>query len=296
MSKIKLLFVILFSTTLFVSGQDSNVVYKDYDNYEYKILQQLKESGNIMSFTSMPALKKQSTQIIQNNQVVAQLPAAGKKPMTGEEMVRNRKESTLLICKYSPKLVENEGVKIGATAIAVSEDGLCISNYHVFESMIDPRINLSPLDSILFVATESGKIYSINSILTYNREADIVVFKIDLKGDKIPAIPFGDDLAAGANIHALTHPYRHFFYYSDGVVARTICSDVNNPFTNRTDITADYAKGSSGGALMDDSGNLVGMVCTTQSIYYADYPQTSLQMVVKSIIPISSIKRLVHKN
>ena len=33
-------------------------------------------------------------------------------------------------------------------------------------------------------------------------------------------------------------------------------------------VTAEYARGSSGGPVMDDAGNVIGMVSSTNSIYY----------------------------
>lgn len=293
----QLLFIVValtsFSTSTF--AQEAKVVYHNYSNYEREILQTFKSTGADSTFTSMPELKEQGQRIMMSSPVAAQLTNPSKKEMNGEELVAARTPSILMICKYSPTLVEPEHVQIGATAIVLTADGLCISNFHVFKSLIDPYSRLTPLDSVFFVATSDKRIFPIKEILSYQPKADLVFFRIDTHGEKLTPFPVGHDLAAGATIHALTHPLWHLYYYSRGVVARTTCSDPNDPFTNRTDITADYGKGSSGGPLFDSCGNLVGMVCTTQSIYYVDHPQTSLQMVVKSIIPISSIRRLIEE-
>jgi S1-C subfamily serine protease len=59
-------------------------------------------------------------------------------------------------------------------------------------------------------------------------------------------------------------------------------------------ITADYARGSSGSPVLDDSGAVVGMVADTRSIYYTiDHgAQQNLQMVVKECVPSASILKL----
>lgn len=289
--------IIFFFCTFVAFGSvraNDNRTFRKYEDTEKEILNALKSTGGISTFNSMKNLKKQAETIASNTVVNAALIGASTKKMTGEELVAKRSESALLICKYMPKVALDESVQVGASAIALTEDGVCISNYHVFVSLIDSTSKLSDFDSIFFVATKSGKLYPITAVLSYNKAADIAVFKVDTKGEKMAAIPMGNDLPEGANIHAITHPVGHFFYYSKGVVARNMCTDENDPFSNRTEITADFAKGSSGGPLMDDCGNLAAMVTTTQSIYYVDRPQTSLQMVVKTVIPASSIKRLIH--
>jgi S1-C subfamily serine protease len=58
-------------------------------------------------------------------------------------------------------------------------------------------------------------------------------------------------------------------------------------------ITADYAKGSSGAPVLDDTGSVVGIVSATNSIYYTP-PQKNLQMVIKSCIPVDAIWKLLR--
>lgn len=295
MNEIKLKQYILCISLIFsaVGTSWGQVVFKDYNNYERAILLSLKRDSLMSSFPSMRLLKQRTSQIKENSTVHMAHLKPGKNKLSGPELMDIRSKAVLLICRYSPTLVQPESVKTGATAMVLSEDGICATNYHVLQPLISLHNALTPLDSIMFVATQEKKYYAITEILSYNVEGDLAFFKIDTRGDKLMPIPLGDDLPEGSNIHAITHPEWHMYYYSRGVVARNVCSNIQNPFTNRVEVTADYAKGSSGGPLFDDYGNLVGMVSTTQSIYYVDYPQTSLQMVVKSIIPVSSIKRLI---
>lgn len=270
------------------------VEYHNYINCEKELLQALKDGGFLSTFTSMRALQRQAAAVQESAPTRAHLLKAGKKKMDGEKLVKERTPSVLMMCKYSPTLQRPEEVTVGATAFVLSQDGVCVTNYHVLQPVISQKSKLRAADSITFAATKDGKVYAITEILAYNKAGDIAIFKIDPRGDKLKPVPIGYDLGQGAPIQALTHPIWHLYYYSKGVVARTVCSDSNDPFTRRTETTADYAKGSSGGPLFDKYGNLAAMVSTTQSIYYVEQPQTSLQMVVKSVIPVSSILRLVE--
>ena len=274
------------------SLRGQQVTYRNYGNFENETLRCLKASGAISSFNPMHTLKRQAMQVRANTVVPVALKAANKKLLSGEKLVEEYSEGIMVVSRYSPKVIQGEKVVAGASCVVLTDDGVCVSNYHVFEPLIDSSKELTPLDSIFFVASKSGKIYPITAVLSYNKTSDLTVFKIDPHGDKLTTVPIGKDLPAGATIQALTHAYGHLFYYSKGVVARNLCGSELNPDTNRSDITADYSKGSSGGPLFDEYGNLVGIVSTTQSVYYTDYPQTDLQMVVKTIIPISSVMRL----
>jgi serine protease Do len=270
-----------------------NVVFEDYTHNEVNYLQLLKKVGGISSFTSMSAIKKDVQKTKENTIVPVNLVKAGKHVMDPAEMVSKRKESVLIIWKYIPATGKAEKITTFATGIVLSANGICATNYHVMQNMIDTAYELYPSDSILFVSTSSGKLYPITAILSYNKTADIALFKIDTHSDRLNAFPVGEDLAAGAKVHTITNPQGYSYYYTTGVVARNVCTDTADPFTNRTEITADYAKGSSGGPIFDDYGNLVAMVSTTYSIYYSDRPQTNFQMAVKQTIPLSSILRLI---
>jgi len=61
-------------------------------------------------------------------------------------------------------------------------------------------------------------------------------------------------------------------------------------------VTADFAKGSSGGPLLDACGNVAGMVASTTSIYYGTEKgqKDNLQMVLKHCVPAASILKLIE--
>lgn len=275
--------------------QQNDVVYTDYSHVQADILQLFHQVGGVSSFTSMSVLKREVKKIKESTVVPVVLQKGSKKKVAPAELIRQRKESIMMIWKYIPATATAEKVATFATGIVLSADGICATNYHVLRNMIDDEYKLYPTDSVMFVSIGSGKLYPIKSILTYNKAGDMALFKLDTGKDKLAPFPIGEDLEAGATAHTLTHPEDYMFFYSKGVVSRTICTDAADPFTNRTEISSDYAKGSSGGPIFDDYGNLVAMVSTTRSIYYIERPQTNLQMVVKQTIPVSSILRLIKQ-
>jgi len=284
---------------LLMGGQGSRaqsggqVVYHHYGQQENVFLAGLKKDSKISSFNPMSVLKKNALDIKEGTIIPVKLAKAGKKVDDTFKMMERRKESVPFICLYLPGGKQPEKVVTFATAIVLSEDGVCATNYHVLSGLIDRSIKLNPGDSLLFVGMGSGKIYGIQSILSYNKAADLALFKLDTKGDKLIPIPIGQDLPEGAEVQAMTHPDGYPFFYSRGYVHRTVTSKPEDPFYNRMEMSADYAVGSSGGPILDKDGNLVAVVSTTRSVYAIPNLQRDLQMVVKSTIPVSSMLRLI---
>ena len=64
--------------------------------------------------------------------------------------------------------------------------------------------------------------------------------------------------------------------------------------TQRLEITANFARGSSGCGVYNELGQLVGLISSTKSIYYHQDidVQKHLQMVIKTCVPLSGIKSL----
>ena len=71
----------------------------------------------------------------------------------------------------------------------------------------------------------------------------------------------------------------------------------DNPPQFWMSITADYAKGSSGGPVLDNNNRVIGMVSNTESLYTESNkgkPKGSLQMVIKNCVPVRSIRTLMN--
>ena len=114
------------------------------------------------------------------------------------------------------------------------------------------------------------------------------------KGTKLDAIPLGQPASTGQHINLISHPKQMVYTYTQGYVTRnTVYNFPGKPILDLMEISADFAEGSSGGPIMDDMGNLVGMVKGTTSIFY-DAEKRNPQMVLKVTIPIKPLRRLMN--
>lgn len=220
------------------------------------------------------------------------LPPAGNVAMTPQELYRKRHESALIfgkagMCGECPEL---HTVFI-ATATPVTEDGICFVNYHMVHPFVAGTPNQTKGDSIYFVADRDGQCYPLTHVLAYSADDDAAVIKVDTRGNKLNAIPLGSPAETGQHINLITHPKQMFYTYTQGYVTRNaVYNFPDNPIIDMMEISADFAEGSSGGPVMDDYGNLVGMVRATTSIFH-DEEHRNPQMVRKTTVPIKVLKK-----
>jgi hypothetical protein len=172
-----------------------------------------------------------------------------------------------------------------ASAFAISADGICVTNYHVFKALENEKLKYETA----YVRDYNGNTYPVTEVIAGIKNDDIAIFKIDTKGKEISCLPIGKTLSPGSDVHVISHPSYRFYSYSTGNIARSyIYRSTNN---KRQAITADFAGGSSGAPVLDSKGNVVGIVAGTQNIYYNS---NDYQMTIKDIIPVSQLKALIE--
>lgn len=249
-----------------LAQKGSKVIYRDYTRMEATLLDSLKREG-LSRFTGMRGLRQQAQSVKEGTRLKVEPYRGAKRGMKPGEIIAGRRASVLTVNKYQGATTRPETVVGWAAAVVLTPDGVCVSNYHVFLEMLEPSARLNPADSVMFVATEEGKVYPITEILSFSKSGDMAIFKIDTRGDILTPMPLGDDLPAGCNVHVLSHPEGYPYAYTNGVVFRTVTLNPKDIFARRMEITADYAKGASGGPIMDDCGNMVAMVSSIRAIF-----------------------------
>lgn len=174
-----------------------------------------------------------------------------------------------------------------ATAWALTTDGLMVTNQHVFRN---------PRGAAMGVVDRDGRAHPVVEILAADEAADVAVFRVE--SESLTPLPLGPPAAVGSRVRVISHPQRRFFTQTFGDVSRYHARPArgNRGESTWMSITADYAKGSSGGPVLDADNRVVGMVASTRSIYYDSnngQPEGPLQMVVKNSVPIAAIMRVL---
>lgn len=221
---------------------------------------------------------------------------AEKKVLYPEEIYEKRLPNIHLFLQVYESNKSNKLKINGAgTAFPISEDGHFLINLHIIDDLGVGSGDPSKVDTSihLILADYRGTILTIDSVVTYNRAADIAILKANTNGKKIASNPLGQDLKAGMDVFAITHPRSYYYYFSTGRVARMIENDMG-VMSRKMEITADYAAESSGGPIFDNKGNIAGIVSLTKSFYYDQSEQKNLQMVIKEAVPVSTIWNLIN--
>lgn len=163
-------------------------------------------------------------------------------------------------------------IEIGSGFI-VSSDGIVVTNYHVIEDAYSAEAVL-----------EDGTKFMVEGVKNYNKDSDIAVLKLK-DAQNLPAVTLGDsDLVEIADkIVAIGSPEGYKNTVSDGII-----SGLNRDSTTRKgkdiQITAGIAQGSSGGALFNMKGEVIGItyagINTTGNLGFA--------------IPINEVKPYIN--
>ncbi len=171
-----------------------------------------------------------------------------------------------------------------AGAVAISADGLALTNHHVIDSK----------EALVFGAmTPQGSVHPVVEILAASKEHDIALVRLGEAVD-LPHVSISSGIATGDPVFVVSHPDSHFFTLTRGHISRRYLTPRGK--TPRLQITADFARGSSGSGIFDRFGRLVGLAVSTNSIHYHEAAdrKKNLQMVAKSGVPVETILRLLE--
>lgn len=170
--------------------------------------------------------------------------------------------------------------------VVISPDGLALTCYHV----LDTR------EAIVFGAmTADGRVHAIDEVIAASKAHDLALVRLRDAQD-LSCIPLATGSpGSGDELFVVSHPDGHFHSLTRGhLVRKYLTARERSP---RLQITPDCAKGSSGCGIFNLRGELVGLVAATSSIHHGDSEdkQGDLQMVVKSGVPVESVRRLFRQ-
>ena len=162
------------------------------------------------------------------------------------------------------------------SGVIVSSTGYILTNSHVVEAADEIEVLLA--DGRKLLAKQVGN----------DSETDLAVLRVE--GGQLPAITFGssDSLRVGDVVLAIGNPFGVGQTVTSGIVSALGRNQLGiNTFENFIQTDAAINPGNSGGALVDASGNLIG-------INTAIYSRSGGSMGIGFAIPVSTAKQVME--
>lgn len=135
-------------------------------------------------------------------------------------------------------------IKTGS-GVMINKDGYILTNYHVISGGNYYKINIEG----------ENNVYATDEIIKYNNYTDLSLIRIDRQLNPINVYNEKNELSRGQKVVAIGSPLGLFNSVSDGIISgfRTIDN------VNMIQFTAPISHGSSGGALLNLYGELIGI-------------------------------------
>jgi serine protease Do len=149
-----------------------------------------------------------------------------------------------------PGITQDRVQRSLGSGVIVGADGIVVTNHHVIKDA--DQITVVLADRREFAARVIGS----------DERSDLAVLKIDVKGEKLPTLPFGDSdaLEVGDLVLAIGNPFGVGQTVTSGIVSALARTNVTgSDFRSFIQTDAAINPGNSGGALVDMDGKLVGI-------------------------------------
>lgn len=188
------------------------------------------EASAILSRMVEPGLRQQFT-----------LTKAESSSMTAKQVYQKTQSSVFYIEIYN---ASGQATASGS-GVFLTSSGVAVTNYHVIDGANSARIK-----------TSDGTWYDVKGVYDYDEDVDLAVLQINGSGFTPAQMGDSRSVSTGDTVYALGNPLGLESTFSDGIV-----SNPNRVVQNMTyiQVTAPISSGSSGGALFDDQGRLIGI-------------------------------------
>lgn len=213
------------------------------------------------------------------------LPEMKDEPLNPSVLFQEAKPGVLVVatiyrCEHCP----NNHIR-AASGFVIAEGGIAVTNYHLFKG----DATNADTDLAVVVMDVQGNVYPVKEVLAADFNGDVAVFRFDPMGRQLYPLALGADLNPGDDVNIISHPHNMFYSFTRGYLSRYY----ERNESKKMSITAEFSQGSSGAPVFDSSGNVIGVVSATLSLYNS---AEHLQMVSREAIPISKVRALINSN
>jgi serine protease Do len=165
----------------------------------------------------------------------------GRTPLSGSEIFKRYNTAVILI------VTSNGQEQLQGSGFFISDQGLAVSNYHVFEG--------TTVGAEMIKLANSDRVYKVSNIYVRDKAHDFIIFRVDCGKTNYLNIA-KEKPQIGDKVFAIGSPRGLENTFSSGEVSQWRSNDVM-----QTNVQIDH--GSSGGALINEYGEVVGITSGT---------------------------------
>ncbi len=288
--------VLLFTVTAIQAQERYKSNIRDYKVPLTIKAEKLIDSGNVISADTMALTFKEEGY----GPVQVSLKSPKKKKLSPGEIYKRVSESIVIVSatgRCGEMNAQGKECKrihtYPASGYIIDASGIIVTNYHVANSYVT-KYNKDARDAFV-VMMKDGTMFPVEEILLADKSNDLAVLKIDPKGVELPVLPIvTKDAEIGDPVYIVSHPKGYYYTFSSGMVTNKF-NELNwKHYRNLMAISADFAAGSSGAAIIDQYGNVMGTVTYTKTLQHSD-DASKTQMVLKAIIPASVLLKVLKE-
>jgi hypothetical protein len=233
----------------------------DDDEYLDKIVNACSNLLQKGQLKSLPALREQ----VQTKGHTLTLAAPAHDKLSPPDVCDRLRESTLAVGSYYKCPDCGFWHFNSSSGFVVASNGIVATCCHVITAE-DEGVK----ESYLAAADAAGHVFPVQSVIAADTEADTCFIQIDARN--LRPLALRSDVRPGERVYCLSHPGGNHFMFTQGMIARVnrrrdelpdgrdnLKSILTRPllFLN---VTAEFAPGSSGAAIVDESANVLGQV------------------------------------
>lgn len=237
-----------------------------------QILTAITKAGEALHAQGQLSSVRKLAEGLSRSSCVLALPACRTRKRTAPEVWQLARQSSLVVgilfrCQTCAQWHLN-----AASGFAITSDGAVVTCHHLLaEDKATP-------ESYLLAADLDGNVYPVREVLAANIHADTCVLRI--AAPPLTPLPLNDQTRPGETVYCFSNPDDNFGYFSQGIIARffwsrdaVLASDPRCEPDARAKpacfmaVTAEFAVGSSGAALLDECGNAVAHVQSTSTVF-----------------------------
>ena len=137
------------------------------------------------------------------------------------------------------------------SGVIISNDGYIVTAFHILSG----TLSSVKIDERIYIA----------NLIGFDEYADLAVLKIDEENLRPIDFPDSFDYKVGEEVFAIGNPYNLGISVSKGILSGT-GRNFGNPYLDIIQTDAAINQGSSGGAIIDSSGKLMGLSTSIASI------------------------------